>query len=278
MLISAFPDAWGDRRMPPDFEHYMKVKRQADVHLAATDLDWVIVHPGTLTTSPGTDRVRPGPAIPYGDVARDDVAAVFAELVHQPQVNRTILELTGGATPVREAVAHAVCPGAAVPSQNQCARRRSQRTTRLTRPRSPLWEQRKRSGLPVPCGVARQRDPSESALVACRVQGAALDLQLPLDTGLLRQSAGSALSSLPGPPCACAAVPRDRPAPPFAALRALRRPERRADASTAGGCAVHLLHIALTCGQKKPREDQGKARGDKTLPAMDDSCGARLFA
>lgn len=31
--VSAFPDAWRDRRMPADFEHYMKVKRQADVHV-----------------------------------------------------------------------------------------------------------------------------------------------------------------------------------------------------------------------------------------------------
>ena len=39
LLVSAFPDAWRDRRMPPEFEHSMKVKRQADVHVAATDLD-----------------------------------------------------------------------------------------------------------------------------------------------------------------------------------------------------------------------------------------------
>lgn len=57
LLISAFPDAWRDRRMPPDFEHCMKVKRPADVRLAATDLDWVVVRPGTLTTSPGARRV-----------------------------------------------------------------------------------------------------------------------------------------------------------------------------------------------------------------------------
>ncbi len=40
LLVSAFPDAWRDLRMPTEFEHYMKVKRQADVHLAGTDLDW----------------------------------------------------------------------------------------------------------------------------------------------------------------------------------------------------------------------------------------------
>jgi len=31
LLVSAFPDAWRDRNTPADFEHYMFVKRQADV-------------------------------------------------------------------------------------------------------------------------------------------------------------------------------------------------------------------------------------------------------
>jgi uncharacterized protein YbjT (DUF2867 family) len=108
LLVSAFPDAWRDRCMPPEFEHYMKVKRQADVHLAATDLDWVIVRPGTLTSTPGTGRVRLGVAILYGDVSRDDVAAVLAELVRRPQVSRVILELTAGQTPIPEALSRAV--------------------------------------------------------------------------------------------------------------------------------------------------------------------------
>lgn len=58
LLVSAFPDAWRDRDMPPDFEHYMYVKRQADVHLSHTDLDWFIVRPGTLTNKSGTGAVR----------------------------------------------------------------------------------------------------------------------------------------------------------------------------------------------------------------------------
>lgn len=105
--VSAFPDAWRGRGMPPDFEYYMTVKRQADVHIAESALDWVIVRPGTLTDKPGTGRVRLGPAIPYGEVSRDDVASVFAELIHAPRVRRVILELTGGDAPIREAVAAA---------------------------------------------------------------------------------------------------------------------------------------------------------------------------
>ncbi len=106
--ISAFPDAWRDRRMPADFEHYMKVKREADVHIASTDLDWAIVRPGTLTDEPATGRVRLGLAIPYGEVPRDDVAGVLAELVHAPEVRHLILELTCGETPIREALSRTV--------------------------------------------------------------------------------------------------------------------------------------------------------------------------
>ncbi|MEU6656809.1 NAD(P)H-binding protein [Streptomyces sp. NPDC046900] len=105
--ISAFPDAWRDRGMGADFEHYMKVKRRADVYLATTRLDWVIIRPGTLTNSPGTGTVRLGPAIDYDTVPRDDVAAVLAEAVHQPHLRRVILELTCGSTPVAQAVADA---------------------------------------------------------------------------------------------------------------------------------------------------------------------------
>jgi uncharacterized protein YbjT (DUF2867 family) len=109
--VSAFPDAWRDRRMPPEFEHYMKVKRQADVHLATTDLDWVIVRPGTLTNAPGTGRVRLGLAIPYSEVSRDDLAGVLAALVHIPRIRRAILELTAGDTPIDESLER-VFPGA----------------------------------------------------------------------------------------------------------------------------------------------------------------------
>ena len=102
--VSAFPDAWRERRMPPEFEHYMKVKRQADVHLASTSLEWVIVRPGTLTGAPGTARVRLGLAIPYDEVSRDDLAAVLAELVHVTRVRRIILELTRGDMSISDAV------------------------------------------------------------------------------------------------------------------------------------------------------------------------------
>src|SRR3546814_13875975 len=82
----------------------MAVKKLADVHLAESDLDWVILRPGTLLDAPGTGRVRTGLAIPYGDVPRDDVAATLLEIIERPAVSRLIIELTAGATPVAQSV------------------------------------------------------------------------------------------------------------------------------------------------------------------------------
>jgi uncharacterized protein YbjT (DUF2867 family) len=105
VLVSVFPDAGRGREPNERFEHYMRVKKTADVHLTHTDLDWVIVRPGTLLDSPGTGAVEAGVAIEYGDVPRDDVAAFIAEVLHRSEVNHVIVELTGGTTPVADAVA-----------------------------------------------------------------------------------------------------------------------------------------------------------------------------
>ncbi|MCG1010754.1 SDR family oxidoreductase [Salinicoccus sp. ID82-1] len=105
LLVSAFPDAWRDKDMPDSFEFYMKMKRKADAGLAKSSLDWTILRPGTLTDDPGTGKVKLGPVIPYGQVSRDDVAAVLAELINNDETARLVLELTEGATPIQEAVA-----------------------------------------------------------------------------------------------------------------------------------------------------------------------------
>ena len=104
VMVSVFMDAGRGRGLPDTFENYMRVKRDSDVHLAAADLDWTILRPGTLTDEPGTGRVCLGPAIAQGAVRRDDVAAVLAEVLHAPGTVHQILELTEGDTPVGDAV------------------------------------------------------------------------------------------------------------------------------------------------------------------------------
>jgi uncharacterized protein YbjT (DUF2867 family) len=104
VLVSAFPESGRGAAVSEGFEHYMRVKKAADVHLAQTDLDWLIVRPGTLTDEPGRGLVSAGLAIAYGDVSRDDVAAFIDAALHEPALSRMILELTAGPAPVGDAV------------------------------------------------------------------------------------------------------------------------------------------------------------------------------
>jgi len=105
VLVSVFPDAGRSLPTNEGFEHYMRVKKDADVHLTGTDLDWVVVRPGTLTDTAGTGTVRAGWAVPYGDVARADVAGFIAAALHEPRLSHVVVELTDGPMPVDAAVA-----------------------------------------------------------------------------------------------------------------------------------------------------------------------------
>ena len=104
VLVSVFPDAGRDRETPDSFEHYMRVKKTADVRLTQSDLDWVIVRPGTLTDEAGDGKVSAGPALEYGDVSRDNVAAFIAAALAEPSLTRAVVELTDGPVPVADAV------------------------------------------------------------------------------------------------------------------------------------------------------------------------------
>jgi uncharacterized protein YbjT (DUF2867 family) len=112
LLVSVFPEAGRGSELGEGFEHYVRVKKDADAHLATTDLDWLIVRPGTLVDSPGTGTVAARAALAYGDVPRDDVAAFLDAALAEPRLNRSVVELTAGPTPVADAVA-ALIPRAA---------------------------------------------------------------------------------------------------------------------------------------------------------------------
>ncbi|WP_110648196.1 SDR family oxidoreductase [Salinicola peritrichatus] len=104
-LVSAFPESAREKPRNERFEHYMREKKRADVDVARSGLDWVIVRPGTLQHEDGDGRVSLGPAIPYGPVARGNVARVLSALIDRPEIRREIFELTDGPMPVAEAVA-----------------------------------------------------------------------------------------------------------------------------------------------------------------------------
>lgn len=105
VLVSAFPESERANGLGDGFEHYMRVKKTADVYLTNTDLDWVIVRPGLLTDEPGDGLVTAGTAVEYGTVRRDNVAAFIDATLHEPALSRVIVELTDGSTPVETAAA-----------------------------------------------------------------------------------------------------------------------------------------------------------------------------
>jgi nucleoside-diphosphate-sugar epimerase len=91
--------------------YYLRAKKAAEDALRArNDLDLTILRPGRLTDDQGTGLVRLGPAgtqppVGYGEVTRDDVAAVLLALLDAPDSAGTVLELIGGTVPPAQAVA-----------------------------------------------------------------------------------------------------------------------------------------------------------------------------
>jgi hypothetical protein len=91
--------------MDPVFAVYLQAKLRAeDQILPRPALDTTIVRPGRLTDEPGTGRVTLAHGVDYGEIPRDDVAAVLAEMLRAGTSN-DVVELVGGTTPIAEAVA-----------------------------------------------------------------------------------------------------------------------------------------------------------------------------
>lgn len=89
----------------PAWRAYVDAKRDADVALRASGLDWTIVRPGALTDEPATGRVRVGEDIPSGSISRTDVAAVIAAVLEQDSTIGTQFELTDGDQTIPDAIA-----------------------------------------------------------------------------------------------------------------------------------------------------------------------------
>lgn len=104
ILVSAYPKSWREELYAEVFEHYMRVKKEADTYLAESSLDWVILRPVALNDEPGTGRVRAGFSVPNGVIRRDDVAEVIATLVNRPEMSHRIIELVEGDEPISRAL------------------------------------------------------------------------------------------------------------------------------------------------------------------------------
>ena len=100
--MGADPDTPGD----DTFAVYQRAKGRADAELVDSGLDYTIVRPGGLTDDEGTGRVRAGERVGRGKIPRDDVAAVLAAVLHDPETAGLTFELVSGEDPIDDAVAN----------------------------------------------------------------------------------------------------------------------------------------------------------------------------
>lgn len=86
------------------FSVYLRAKAEADAAVAASDRDWTIVRPGSLTDDPGTGRVTLSAEPVRDKVARDDVAAVLAAVLAEPRSAGVTFYVIGGDDPIDDAL------------------------------------------------------------------------------------------------------------------------------------------------------------------------------
>jgi len=87
---------------------YVDAKRDADIALRQSDLDWTIIRPGGLTDDAGTGQVELAEKVDRAQVPRADVAAVIAAVLPDPSTYGQQWELISGTTSIPDAIAAAV--------------------------------------------------------------------------------------------------------------------------------------------------------------------------
>lgn len=90
------------------FQAYQQAKAEADEALKKSGLDYTIIKPGRLTHEEGTGKVALAPELPRGEIPRQDVAEVLAEVLESAQTSGMELDLTTGETPISQAIENAV--------------------------------------------------------------------------------------------------------------------------------------------------------------------------
>ncbi|MDG4825843.1 SDR family oxidoreductase [Asanoa sp. WMMD1127] len=105
VLLSAIGADDFDPSLDDDFEVYLEAKSAADAAVRGTDLEWTILRPDGFTDKPGTGKVTVAETVTRSSIPRADVAASLAAVVTGNLAVRRQFELTGGDTPIPEAIA-----------------------------------------------------------------------------------------------------------------------------------------------------------------------------
>ena len=87
---------------------YVAAKRDADIALRDSELDWTIIRPGGLTDDEPTGLVTLAETVDRAQVPRADVAAVIVAVLDEPATINRQWELVSGDTPIDDAIAGAV--------------------------------------------------------------------------------------------------------------------------------------------------------------------------
>lgn len=83
---------------------YVEAKRDADVALRASDLDWTIIRPGALTDDDPTGLVTLAEEVERASIPRADVAAILAAALDDPRTIGKQWEVVSGALSIADAI------------------------------------------------------------------------------------------------------------------------------------------------------------------------------
>ncbi|MCC5939972.1 MAG: SDR family oxidoreductase [Balneolaceae bacterium] len=86
------------------FRVYQQAKSEADEALRNSGLDYTIVKPGRLTNDEGTGLVSIASTLDRGEIPREDVATVLAEVLENRSTIGTEFDLLSGSEGISEAI------------------------------------------------------------------------------------------------------------------------------------------------------------------------------
>lgn len=86
------------------FQVYQQAKAQADEALRNSGLNYVILKPGRLTNEDGTGKVKIAEKLDSGEIPREDVAKVIAEVLENKNIESAEFDLLSGEEEISEAL------------------------------------------------------------------------------------------------------------------------------------------------------------------------------
>ncbi len=93
--------------MPDNMRHYYTAKSEADQLLVQSGLDYTILRPGRLTDEPGKGNVEVAENLAFdkqNTISRDNVAGAITYAIDASNLNKKVIEMLDGPTPLNKAM------------------------------------------------------------------------------------------------------------------------------------------------------------------------------